>query len=333
MKIAIVMPNWVGDCIMTLPALFFLQKKNYQIYLYGKKWLPQLFAALSDDIFPLEELTSFRKKNNNQKSYCLLFPNSFESAWKARLAKLKPIGYRRDGRSLLLHKSFARKKKHEAEIFYRLAFLCDGFLNKKFLNEDKKNTKKIKSKIKQTEKEINFKINQKYFLPIKKEFEKKVELLLTKFLFKKNYFLLCPLSHNKGNGTSKNYPHWKKLLVQLLQTYPDYQFIFCPGPDETSAITETFAETIQNKKVTIIEKTSLGEYLALLRKARLVIANDSGPMHLASVSNVEVIGLFGVTDPQKTFPIGDKASFLGNKNQWIEVEKVLLKVKEVIAEK
>lgn len=310
MKIAIVMPNWVGDCIMTLPALLFLQQKNYQIYLYGKKWLPELFQSLTKNIYLLEDLSSFKEIGK----YCILFPNSFQTALKTRLAKLKPIGYRRDGRSLLLHKSFARKKKHESEIFYRLAILSHTFLTEK-------------KKLKQVEKEIIFKSKEKYFLPIQKKFDKKAETLLEGV---KNYFLLCPLSHNKGHGKSKNYPHWKKLLIELIKDYPKSKFVFCPGPTEHDDIVNLIGELKKNSKIKIIENTTLGEYIALLRKANLVIANDSGPMHLASVSSVPVIGLFGVTDPEKTKPIGNKGYFLGSKNNWIKVEEILLKVKSIL---
>lgn len=314
MKIAVIMPNWVGDCIMTFPALLYLQQNNYDIYLYGKKWLGQIFSGLTKNIYSLNELSSFKNKNTEaNKNYCIVFPNSFESALKARLAKLKPIGYRRDGRSLLLHKGFSRKKNHEAEIFYRLVFLSHVFFT------DKKNIAK-------KEKKIVFEINQHFFLPLEKKVEQKTEKILAKI---NNFFLLCPLSHNKGNGKSKNYPEWKNLLLKLLEKYSDNQFVFCPGPNEMKELVNQFGDLLENPKVNVIEDTRLDEYLGIIRKANIVIANDSGPMHLASVSNVAIIGLFGVTDPNKTKPIGDKAYFLGSQKGWVGVEEILLKVEEI----
>ena len=44
--------------------------------------------------------------------------------------------------------------------------------------------------------------------------------------------------------------------------------------------------------------TSLISLPALIKRADWVIANDSGPMHLAAALNVKVLGIFGPTDPR-----------------------------------
>ncbi|MGH9792807.1 MAG: glycosyltransferase family 9 protein, partial [Candidatus Acidiferrales bacterium] len=50
--------------------------------------------------------------------------------------------------------------------------------------------------------------------------------------------------------------------------------------------------------------SSLLELAALMKKASLVISNDSGPMHLAAAVGTPVIGLFGRTDPRRVGPYG-----------------------------
>ena len=50
--------------------------------------------------------------------------------------------------------------------------------------------------------------------------------------------------------------------------------------------------------------SSLRELAALMKKASLVISNDSGPMHLAAAMGTPVIGLFGPTDPRRVGPYG-----------------------------
>ncbi|MBS1368497.1 MAG: glycosyltransferase family 9 protein [Lentisphaeria bacterium] len=52
-------------------------------------------------------------------------------------------------------------------------------------------------------------------------------------------------------------------------------------------------------------KTSLGVMMEILRNARLVISNDSGPMHAAAALRKPVFGFFGPTDPAKTGPYGE----------------------------
>jgi ADP-heptose:LPS heptosyltransferase len=51
-------------------------------------------------------------------------------------------------------------------------------------------------------------------------------------------------------------------------------------------------------------RTSIAELAALLAGAALVIANDSGPMHLAAAVGAPVVGVFGSTEPGWTAPVG-----------------------------
>ena len=53
--------------------------------------------------------------------------------------------------------------------------------------------------------------------------------------------------------------------------------------------------------------TSLVSLPALVKRADWVIANDSGPMHLAAALGVRVVGIFGPTDPQRFGPYPPKA--------------------------
>jgi ADP-heptose:LPS heptosyltransferase len=57
-------------------------------------------------------------------------------------------------------------------------------------------------------------------------------------------------------------------------------------------------------------KTTMKELIALLRRLRLFITNDSGPMHLAAAVGTPVIVLFGPTDPARTGPYGNGHTIL-----------------------
>lgn len=57
---------------------------------------------------------------------------------------------------------------------------------------------------------------------------------------------------------------------------------------------------------------SVGELIALTRRARLFIGGDTGPMHLAAALRVPVVALFGPTDPARNGPYGTKSIVLRN---------------------
>ena len=56
--------------------------------------------------------------------------------------------------------------------------------------------------------------------------------------------------------------------------------------------------------VSIVGKTNLKELIEIMRNARFVVTNDSGPMHIAAALNVPVFAIFGPTNPLRTGPYG-----------------------------
>jgi len=55
---------------------------------------------------------------------------------------------------------------------------------------------------------------------------------------------------------------------------------------------------------------SVSELVALMRRAKLVIGGDTGPVHLAAALGVPVLALHGPTDPKRTGPFGTRAIVL-----------------------
>lgn len=73
------------------------------------------------------------------------------------------------------------------------------------------------------------------------------------------------------------------------------------GPGE-----ESLAENIraQSHGAARPVRCTLGELIALTRRAALAIAGDTGPLHLASALGKPVVGIFGPTDPARNGPFG-----------------------------
>jgi heptosyltransferase-1 len=60
----------------------------------------------------------------------------------------------------------------------------------------------------------------------------------------------------------------------------------------------------------IVVACGVGELVALLRRASLVIAGDTGPLHLAAALGRPVVGLYGPTDPARNGPYGTRSRVL-----------------------
>ena len=62
-------------------------------------------------------------------------------------------------------------------------------------------------------------------------------------------------------------------------------------------------------------KTTIREGAALMQKSKLVIANDSGPMHISTAVGTPVLSLHGPTSPRLQGPFG-------NKHEWINLSEL-----------
>lgn len=67
---------------------------------------------------------------------------------------------------------------------------------------------------------------------------------------------------------------------------------------------ERMRSQMRIKPVSVVGQTTLKQLSVLLKKAKLLVTNDSGPMHLAVAVGTPVVALFGPTDPVRTGPYG-----------------------------
>jgi ADP-heptose:LPS heptosyltransferase/lauroyl/myristoyl acyltransferase len=103
------------------------------------------------------------------------------------------------------------------------------------------------------------------------------------------------------NDPSKRWPteHWRSLI----SAFPSERFVLL-GTAGDARITSVVAAGQDRIRVTdLAGKTSLTEFAATLGSLRLLVANDTGGMHLANALGVPVVGLFGPTNPLRTGPV------------------------------
>ena len=89
------------------------------------------------------------------------------------------------------------------------------------------------------------------------------------------------------------------------------RFVILGSKDERP-LGETIAAADPERCLNLAGATSLEEMIEWIRLSRLVITNDTGPMHVAAALGRPVIALFGPTNPLSTGPYGQLGNVLQN---------------------
>ncbi|MCK5914099.1 MAG: glycosyltransferase family 9 protein, partial [Desulfuromusa sp.] len=76
------------------------------------------------------------------------------------------------------------------------------------------------------------------------------------------------------------------------------------GPGEIE-IGRDIAAAMQSQPLNMIGKTSVREMMSLLAHSRLLVTNDSGPMHVAAAFSTPIVAVFGPTDHTTTCPASE----------------------------
>ncbi len=98
------------------------------------------------------------------------------------------------------------------------------------------------------------------------------------------------------------YSQLASLLLAVRFEGRPMEIVLIGGPDD-AWVRPHFASLIQSRQVIdLIGSLALPETLALLNQADVLITHDTGPLHLAGVTSIGIIALFGPTDPRGRLP-------------------------------
>jgi lipopolysaccharide heptosyltransferase II len=281
--------NWIGDSVMTLPALKALREKfsRTNISLLVKPWVSAVFENNPhiDQIILYSDLHKgvFGKiklsKTLRREHFCsaILFQNAFDAAIIAFLAGIKNrIGYNRDGRGFLLTNavSVAREKSHQ--IYYYLNLLEQ--------------------------------------IGIKAEFSYPyIYLLLDERLQARRRVAAMKrpiLGINPGAtyGSAKRwFPERFAEVATWFMADTGGSVIIFGGNSEVDIADEIYKNIIPEfrKPDTLLNaagQTTLRELISLISECDVFLTNDSGPLHIAYAVRTPMVAIFGSTDPQLTGP-------------------------------
>lgn len=111
--------------------------------------------------------------------------------------------------------------------------------------------------------------------------------------------VICPAaSKDERNWLTERYAQFADYVATQ-----GYQVVFCgsPAPREVQLAT-TISELMTQPVVNLVGKTSLKQLTAILGEAKLVLAPDSGPAHIATTQGTPVLGLYAHSNPKRTGP-------------------------------
>jgi len=125
--------------------------------------------------------------------------------------------------------------------------------------------------------------------------------------------------------------NFQELARELLKNL-NLKVIIIGGPDELSRSRQFFAN-LGRELINLTGRTTLKQLAALLKKCKLLISGDSGPVHLASCVGAPVVAIFRSDMPQKCavrWGPSSEGSIVVQKNNLadISVEEVFNEVKE-----
>jgi len=91
---------------------------------------------------------------------------------------------------------------------------------------------------------------------------------------------------------------------------PGARVLVAGGPGERELAAPVLAALPEPRRLDLVGKVPLSTLAACLERCRLVLANDSGLMHLAAATGAPTLGLFGPSDQRRYAPRGPRTAWV-----------------------
>jgi heptosyltransferase II len=285
---------------MAVAALDALSSGGYSLTLAGRPWIASLFEAYRWSKVALREdrRANIRVLRSAAAGAAgLLLTNSFSTALEFRLAGIRATGYARGGRSLLLTDAVpVHASDHMVEYYHRLA-----------------------ARLLRAAASLPPRLNLQVGTPARR----RAQVALAMAGCTGPYVVLCPVAVGLHHGKVKAWDGFERLSGDLRAR--GVRVVALPGPGETAEVSRVLPGA------TVLPESDVATFAALLADSALVVANDSGPGHLAAAVGARLISVFGVTEPEKTRPWGPRVNLVGSGAGWPRYEEVLATVEVSLA--
>jgi len=315
--------NWLGDAVMTTPALLRLREAQPQAHLtllthekLAELW--QHHPAVNQVLtFSARDriLSISRRLRDERFDTALLFPNSPRSALEVWLARIpRRIGGAWPGRNRLLTDAvpsradeIKMRKRSPAEI-RRLVHGVEGTERAAGKSNLGPRTSEFAGAVHQ----LHHYLHLAAVLGASREpVAPQLHLTSTEIDAARQQFQLTPnfrwLGLNAGAeyGPAKRWPAERFIAVaREAAAWPGWGVVLLGGTVDL-AINRAIEAALRpppSALRNLAGRTSLRELCAALRCCDVLLTNDTGPMHVAAAIGTPVVALFGSTSPELTAP-------------------------------
>jgi heptosyltransferase-2 len=273
-------PNWIGDAVMSLGAIRDLRRNfpSARIEVLARPWVADLYGAVRE-VDAVRRSGGFRADVDALRGafdLAVLLPNSFGSALQVFAARIpERWGYATDGRGPLLTRR-ARPPREglrgSSEVYYYRAMLSG-------LGLEVRATPDVSLD------------------PPAGWVARGAQLLGSEGPW-------IGINAGAAFGSAKQWvPERFAAVAEAAGKRFGARIAVVGGPADRS-LGERIASSLGAPARVLCGETTLPELIGVLSHLRLLVTNDSGPMHLASAQGVPVVAIFGSTDWRETAPVG-----------------------------
>jgi heptosyltransferase-2 len=286
--------NWIGDAIMTLPAVAAIRRTwpQARISILAKPWVADVYKESND----IDRIINFADPGRNQgpsgkirlaselRQYrfdmAILLQNAIEAAIIARLAGI-PIraGYNSDARGWLLTHAVRRtpaiREIHQIDYYLEMvkALGCADIDRAMHLETH---------------------ISPATARDIIRQY------------VSGNGEPVIGIAPGATYGPAKRWmPERFAAVADRLSADLDARVVLFGGKSDWETA-EQVRKNARTDMINIAGKTTLQEAVYCISQCRLFISNDSGLMHVAGALNIPTVAIFGSTNPVTTSPAGEK---------------------------
>ena len=286
--------NWVGDAVMSLPALRALRERfpRARIAILARPWVADLYGRepFCDELIPYAPLSLAEKwqlaRGLRGRGFdcAILLQNAFEAAAVAYAAHIpERIGYARDGRRYLLTKAVRVPRPGQIPLHERFYYL--ELLRRAGIIEELPATDAIRLDGAPQARAAGQESFRSMGLGER----------------------IVGVSPGAAYGTAKRWLPERFAEAASRLALPLRASVAIFGSQAERELCQSVADAVRVPVRNFAGETSLGKYIELAAACTVYLTNDSGAMHIASALGVPTVAVFGATNDQTTGPTGPLA--------------------------